>query len=108
MKTLTFLLTAGFVACLGGAVNNLGPTRNHCEIYQGREGRTGTYIFDPMPKEYRESYPNYSPRFAIEGDQDTVGKLTEGVRYCFTFIEPIVGGPKNLKIQNGMHPVRSM
>lgn len=98
MRQRTKIVGLALLAGLGIGLTNFGPTRKACEIYQGRDtidqNPTG-YVFDPMEKDSRgEREP-----LVIDGDEDTVGELEIGRKYCFEYTIPIIGSqnPRNLR-----------
>lgn len=96
MKTKTLIGGLALIAAVGTGVTNMGQTKRACEIYQGRntiDQSPTNYVFDPVIYQLREGrYP-----LSIEGDEDLVGQLEIGRKYCFEYTTPLIGQNKRLR-----------
>ena len=109
MKTRNLLLILGVSVATMGTLENTGPIKKDCEIYQGYtngfDQRT-LYVFDSLPYYKRDSLP----RHIIGGGPELRNSLLEeeaiGKRFCFTYMEPMFpfGGKiiKTLSQTNGV------
>ena len=92
MKTRNLLLILGTSMATMGALENIGPIKKDCEVYQGYtngfDQRT-LYVFDSLPYYERNSLPEHM----IEGDPGLRDSLLEeeaiGKRFCFTYMKPM-------------------
>ena len=83
---LASLLTAAMIAI---RLENAGPTKRDCEIYQGYKQSdaeiSAFFVFDPLPIYLRKS----APRFSLRGNPELKDLLKIGENYCFNHMNPI-------------------
>jgi hypothetical protein len=97
-KTLKTLL-AIFVIGVGSKVGleNIGPVKRDCEIYQGYHINAPDgeiiYVFDPQNLNNRRG----SPKHLLVGNPALMNSMIEGERYCIESRDPIAPwAPKEL------------
>ena len=87
LKSILAVLVLGVGLKVG--LENIGPVKNDCEIYQGHHinapDEETVYVFDPQSLDKR----NGSPKYIIRGNPKLKDSLMIGKKYCFELKDSI-------------------